>query len=74
MNCEAYAEYLRIRHASAFSIKGGKRRKVNQNLRTYTFADGSVLKLYKSGKATVSTNERGDVMLVGRIQTNAFGR
>lgn len=69
MASKAYNEYQRIRNAVAFNVdSAAKRRNVNQHLRTYTFDDGSVLEIYKSGKAIVPHQ------VVGQLCTNAFGK
>lgn len=66
---QAYEEYMRIRNLSAFNIRSdATRRNVNQHMRRYTMPDGSTLEIYKSGKALVP------YMVVGALQTNAFGK
>lgn len=75
MSTLAELEYRRIRRARAFTIQGGKRRNVNQHMREYTFADGSILRVYRAGHASVSTGA-GDyrTVIVGTLETNAFGK
>ena len=69
----AEQEYHRVRRLAAFSITLAPWRKVNQHLREYTFADGSVLRLYSRGYATAATGPQGPVMVIGNIRTNGFG-
>lgn len=71
---QAATEYNRIRNASAFNIEGGKRRNVNQHMREYVFADGSILRVYRAGHAAVA-RAPGDyqTVIIGSLRTNAFG-
>ena len=71
----AEIEYRRIRNASAFNVEGGQRRNVNQHMREYSFSDGSILRIYRKGHASVATGP-GDyrTVIVGLLRTNAFGR
>ncbi len=72
----AETEYYRVRHLAAFNVNGATRRRtVNQHMREYHFADGSILRVYRSGKASAARGT-GDFQttVIGTIQANAFGR
>jgi hypothetical protein len=75
MTNQAHAEYQSIRNCVAFTINGAKRRNVNQYMREYSFSDGSILRIYKRGFASVA-NGPGDyqVTIIGNIKINAFGK
>ncbi len=72
---QAATEYYRIRKLTAFNVNGGKRRNVNQHMREYTFPDGSILRLYRDGRASVARRS-GDfeTVIVGTIAANVFGK
>lgn len=64
----AYLEYKRIRNLAAFNVDSkAMRRKINQHMRRYTFPDGSILEIYKSGKALVPH------AVIGQLRANTFG-
>lgn len=71
---QAYDEYNRIRHLAGFTIERAQARNVNQHMREYTFDDGSILRVYRSGCAAVATGP-GDYRTItkGTIRANAFG-
>ena len=71
---QAYDEFYRIRHLAGFNVAANRARNVNQYMRKYEFSDGSLLRLYRGGKASVATGF-GDykTILVGQIRANAFG-
>lgn len=73
MTLQAYTEFCKIKTAVAFTITGAKRRNVNQYMRAYTFNDGSILRIYRDGRASVATG-LGDykTILIGLIRANAF--
>jgi hypothetical protein len=66
--------YRTVRHLAGFSLSEAKRRTVNQHMRAYTFADGSILRVYRGGRASVATGP-GDyrTYIVGTIRANAWG-
>jgi hypothetical protein len=66
--------YDEIRKLVAFSITNAKRRNVNQFMREYEFADGSILRIYKNGKASAASG-RGDykTFVSGFIRAQAWG-
>lgn len=66
--------YHTVRHLAGFSLPEAKRRRVNQHMRAYTFTDGSIMRVYRGGRASVATGP-GDyrTYLVGTIRANAWG-
>ena len=72
MVTEAYAEWRRIRHMTAFNPSPrAKRRRVNQHVTLYTFPDASELRLYADGRGTVT--ERGVCVVIGAYRATARG-
>lgn len=69
----AYVELQSIRKLAAFSIQGATLRKLNQHAREYTFADASVLRIYRSGRAQSFIRKGGLCDCVSLLRVNAFG-
>ena len=67
----AYKVLQDIRNLYAFTITNGKRRRVNQNCTSYTFADQSVLKLYRDGRGQSFTSD-GICDCVSTIRANVI--
>jgi len=71
---QAEQEYHRVRHLAAFTLTApAKRRNVNQHVREYTYPDGSILRLFRRGYATVVLGRGGFVIVIGTIRANAWG-
>lgn len=71
---QAEQEYHRVRHLAAFTLTApAVRRNVNQHLREYTYPDGSILRLFRSGYATVALGRGGLVAVIGTIRASAWG-
>lgn len=71
---QAEQEYHRVRHLAAFTITApAKRRNVNQHVREYAYPDGSTLRLFRRGHATVVLGHGGFVIVIGTIRANAWG-
>ena len=71
---QAEQDYHRVRHLAAFTLTApATRRNINQHVREYTYPDGSVLRLFRSGYATVVLGHGGAVIVIGTIRANAWG-